>query len=115
MTGYVVLDTDNDYTNGYTQRVAVSVPFASIAATEGVAFYFDEVEAGSYYLYAVFDTDGNGAYVLESYGTDACGYYGNNSSSDYELYVPSSPDLVVGSEGYRACDFWVGVPNYHFG
>ena len=110
--GYVVLDTDSDYSNGYSQRVQIAVALAEVGSVQGMAYAFEKVASGSYYLYAIIDTDGDGAYTMShsSPYADAYAYYGNNTTADYTVFVPSAPNVAVGSEGYLTCDFWVGIP-----
>ena len=109
--GFVYLDNDPDPSNGYSQAVALAVPFTLLSATEGVSYYFDEVPAGTYYLYAVLDTNGDESLSMTNSSGDAYGYYGDNTAQDFNVYVPAAANLAVDSEGYRTCDFWVGVPS----
>lgn len=115
--GYVVLDNDADYSNGYSQRVAISVanPIqGALDSVEGVPYYFETVPAGSYYLYAIIDTDGDGIYTMSTDYQDAYGYYGGYTSPTYQTYVPtSSANLTLGTQGYYTCDFWVYIPSAH--
>ena len=41
---------------------------------------------------------------------DAYAYYGNNTAGDYNIFVPSAANVIVDTEGYLTCDFWVGIP-----
>jgi uncharacterized protein (DUF2141 family) len=113
VSGFVILDTDSDYSNGYSQRASISldnsVPGA-LDSLEGVAYGFDSVPAGSYYLYAIIDTGGDGELTMTTASHDAYAYYGNNTANDYNVFVPPAANVIVDTEGYLTCDFWVGIP-----
>lgn len=109
VTGYVILDTDSNFENGYVQAETVSIAIGDLQTIEGVRYSFDEITPGTYYLYAIVDTDGDGFLEMTSGSGDAFGFYGNRQFSTYNDYVPPAANLEVGETGYWSCDFWLTV------
>lgn len=109
VTGYVILDTDDNFANGHVQDETVSIAIGDLQTIEGIRYSFDEIAPGTYYLYAIVDTNGNGFLEMTSGSGDAFGFYGDREFSSSNNYVPPAANLEVGETGYWSCDFWLTV------
>lgn len=112
VSGKFVLDTDKDLSNGYAKAIDFAVATSDLATTNGITGEFSDVVEGSYYIYVVVDTEGNGDLSLSLDNRDAFAFYGSTTTVDYN--VASKARLLTVVDGYSYdCDFWVGIPYNH--
>ena len=52
---------------------------------EGIAYYFDSVPSGSYYLYAIIDAEGDETFTMSTDFNDAYGYYGGYTAATWPI------------------------------
>ncbi len=89
----VYIDDDGDSGNGYIKR------YQNLCdCGEFVDYYFDGVQSGSYYLYAT---------TISEDGTQT--FFGFYDPDAIVTDPPSTPNIVVGTDGAYIFNFTIGV------
>ena len=112
VSGKIVLDTDKNLLNGYEKSADFTLNTSDLTTTNGLTCEFEDVVAGSYYVYAVVDTDGNGALSISPDDRDAFSFYGNITTTEYNVASKARLVTVIDGDSFD-CDFWMGTPYNH--